>query len=78
MSESKNVFSHDYSKFDTMSTDSLNIVLRRDAQLADGESSDMNAILHIMDILAKREADNAFYNFTDTDAAWKSLYNRKS
>ena len=48
MSESKEHFYRDFSKFDEMSTEELNEILRQDSQLPDGEDSDTDAILYIM------------------------------
>lgn len=47
MSESKEHFYRDFSKFDEMSTEELNEILRQDSQLPDGEDSDTDAILYI-------------------------------
>lgn len=38
MSESKEHFYRDFSKFDEMSTEELNEILRQDSQLPDGET----------------------------------------
>ena len=48
MSESKEHFYRDFSKFDKMSTEELNEILRQDSQLPDGEDSDTDAILYII------------------------------
>ena len=53
MSESKEHFYRDFSKFDEMSTEELNEILRQDSQLPDGEDSDTDAILYIMGVIAK-------------------------
>ena len=50
MSESKEHFYRDFSKFDEMSTEELNEILRQDSQLPDGEDSDTDAILYIMEM----------------------------
>ena len=47
MSESKEHFYRDFSKFDEMSTEELNEILRQDSQLPDGEDSDTDAILYM-------------------------------
>ena len=47
MSESKEQFYRDFSKFDEMSTEELNEILRQDSQLPDGEDSDTDAILYL-------------------------------
>ena len=54
MSESKEHFYRNFSKFDEMSTEELNEILRQDSQLPDGEDSDTDAILYIMGVIAKR------------------------
>ena len=51
MSEFKEHFYRDFSKFDEMSTEELNEILRQDSQLPDGEDSDTDAILYIMGVL---------------------------
>ena len=48
MSEFKEHFYRDFSKFDEMSTEELNEILRQDSQLPDGEDSDTDAILYII------------------------------
>ena len=57
MSESKEHFYRDFSKFDEMSTEELNEILRQDSQLPDGEDSDTDAILYIMGVIAKRNQE---------------------
>ena len=51
MSDSKEHFYRDFSKFDEMSTEELNEILRQDSQLPDGEASDTDAILYIMGVI---------------------------
>ena len=65
MSESKEHFYRDFSKFDEMSTEELNEILRQDSQLPDGEDSDTDAILYIMGVIAKRNQELPSSDFGD-------------
>lgn len=76
MSDFKKPANRDYSKFDNMSTEALNEILRQDSQLPNNEESDMDAILYIMEVIAKREAVQSTNKFTDVDTAWK-VFNEK-
>lgn len=49
--------SKDYSKYDRMSTESLEELLRLDAELPDGEGPDIDEILYISEVIAKREKE---------------------
>ena len=73
MSESKEHFHRDFSKFDEMSTEELNEILRRDSQLPDGEESDIDAILYIMEVIEKRSQELPLSDFKDVDRAWSSF-----
>ncbi|MDR0951375.1 MAG: DUF4367 domain-containing protein [Oscillospiraceae bacterium] len=57
-----------YCQFDKMNTAQLKEILRRDSQLPENEDSDMDAILYIMDVIAKRGEDCA--EFTNAEKAW--------
>ena len=57
----------DYSRYDQMSTSELEQLLRLDFQAAEGGDSDLDAILYISDLLAKRNSP------ADTDAAWEQF-----
>lgn len=65
----------DYSKYDEMSTESLEALLRLDAQLPDGEKSDIDVILYISEVIAKREKERPTgrYAEIDVDAAWETF-----
>lgn len=63
----------DYSIFDNMSTEALEDILRSDSQLQNDEDSDMDAILYIMEVIAKREKENPTGRFTDAHTAWTSF-----
>ena len=73
MSESKEHFYRDFSKFDEMSTEELNEILRQDSQLPDGEDSDTDAILYIMGVIAKRNQERPSSDFGDVNHAWSSF-----
>lgn len=73
MPETSGKRSRDYSKFDNMSTEMLEDILRADSHLPDGENSDTDAILYIMEVIAKREKDNSSGKFTDVRDAWTSF-----
>ncbi len=63
----------DYSIFNNMTTEQLADVLRADFQLPDGVDSDTDAILYIMEVIAKREKEYPTEKFTDVNAAWASF-----
>lgn len=63
----------DFLKFDNMSTEMLEDILRADSQLPDGENSDTDAILYIMEVIAKREKEHPTGKFTDVHDAWASF-----
>ncbi len=65
----------DYSKYDRMSTESLEELLRLDAELPNGEESDIDEILYISEVIAKREKEHPTgrYSEMDVDAAWETF-----
>ena len=63
----------DYSIFDNMSTETLEDILRADSQLPNGENSDVDAILYIMEVIAKREREDPTGRFTNVQDAWASF-----
>lgn len=67
--------SKDYSKYDRMSTESLEELLRLDAELPNGEGSDIDKILYISEVIAKREKEHPTgrYSEMDVDAAWETF-----
>lgn len=67
--------SKDYSKYDGMSTESLEELLRLDAELPDGEGPDIDEILYISEVIAKREKEHPTgrYPEIDVDAAWENF-----
>ena len=60
----------DFSHFDKLSTEELQEILRQDS-LLDDDSSDIDTILYITDLLAKRS--DSSNNSKDVEAAWKSF-----
>ena len=63
----------DYSIFDSMSTKELENILRSDSQLSDIKNSDLDAILYVMEVIAKREKENSTGRFRDINKSWKSF-----
>ena len=60
----------DFSHLDKLSTEELQEILRQDSFL-DDDSSDIDTILYITDLLAKRS--DSSNNSKDVEAAWKSF-----
>lgn len=67
MSESKGNKKQDFSRYDRMSTAELEQLLRLDFQASEDGVSDLDAILYISDLLAKRNGP------CDSDAAWQQF-----
>ena len=59
MSEKQNRGIGDLSKYDTMTTEELEEILRLDAQAPEEQESDTETILYIMEVLAEREKNNS-------------------
>lgn len=70
MSEATQRTGQDHSKFDNMSTAELNEYLRQDAERDD---SDLDDVLYIMEVLAKREKEENNDNLPDVRKAWSSF-----
>lgn len=73
MSDANKSNRHDYSKFDNMSTEELEEILRLDSQLPDDEESDVDAILYITGVIEKREKEHPTGRFMDVQTAWASF-----
>ncbi|WP_033165317.1 DUF4367 domain-containing protein [Clostridium sp. KNHs205] len=73
MPESNEKKHQNYSIFDSMSTEELENILQADAQLLSEEDSDTEAILYIMEVIAKREKEHPTGRFTDIHSAWTSF-----
>ena len=65
-----NSSTRDFSHFDKLSTEELQEIIRQDSFL-DDDSSDIDAILYITDLLVKRS--DSSNNSKDVEAAWKSF-----
>lgn len=59
----------DYSGFDRMSTEMLEEILRGDFELSSDEESDMDGILYIMEVIAKRKKKES-RGRPDAEQAW--------
>lgn len=67
MSESKGDKKQDFSRYDQLSTAELEALLRLDFQAAEDGGSDLDTILYLSDLLAKRKGP------CDADAAWQQF-----
>lgn len=70
MAESTRQTSHDYSRFDNMSTAELNEYLRQDSYRDD---SDMDEVLYVMEVLARREKEENKHHLPDVQKAWEEF-----
>ena len=73
MSESNENNHQKYSIYDNMSTEVLEEILRADSQLQNDKDSDMDTILYIIEVIAKREKEQPTGKFTDIHTAWTSF-----
>ncbi|MGI5985059.1 MAG: DUF4367 domain-containing protein [Clostridiales bacterium] len=62
-----------FAMFDRMSTVELEEILRQDSEIPSGEESDIDAILYIMEVIARREKENPTGRFCDVHTAWESF-----
>jgi hypothetical protein len=60
----------EYEKFNTMSTEALEDILRQDFELPDDADSDMGAILYITQLIADREREQPTGRVGDVQASW--------
>ena len=72
MSENQNRGTADFAKYDTMTTEELEEILRADSQSPEGQESDGELLLYVMGVLAhrKRNSDNPGKTAQD---AWESF-----
>lgn len=63
--------SRDFSYLDKLSTDELKELLRQDSMLDENEASDIDAVLYIMEVLARRENEKTAAQ--NTESAWQSF-----
>ena len=68
MSDLKKKNRVDYSKYDEMGTEALEEILRLDFQMSEEAESDIDAILYISEVIARREK-----NPPDVGAAWEQF-----
>lgn len=68
MSEKQNRGIGDLSKYDAMTTEELEEILRLDAQAPEEQESDTETILYIMEVLTKRERNNSHTGMTALEA----------
>ena len=54
MSENQNCGIRDFSKYDEMTTEELEEILRLDAEMIDGQESDTEKLLYVMEVLTQR------------------------
>ena len=71
MSETNNRNLHDYSKYDSMSTEQLQEILRLDAHQTEGEGMDTEELFYVMEVLTVRRK-------SDPATAGKSLQDAKA
>ena len=68
MSENQNRGVGDLSKYDAMTTEELEEILRLDAQAPEEQESDTETILYVMEVLAARKRNNGHTGKTALEA----------
>ena len=68
MSENQNRGINDFSKYDSMVTEELEEILRLDAEMPEGQESDGELLLYIMEVLAERKRNNGHTGKTALEA----------
>ena len=68
MSENQNRGSIEFVKYDSMETEVLEEILRLDAEMPEGQESDTDKILYIMEVLAERNRNNSHTGKTALEA----------
>ena len=63
----------DFSEYAHMRTDELEAILQTDFELPDDEESDMEKILYITEVIAKRRAGQPTGRYANADEAWDSF-----
>ena len=63
----------DLSRYNHMSTEELEKILRADFELPEEEESDMEKILYITEVIARRRAGQPTGRYANADEAWKSF-----
>ena len=68
MSENQNRGNIDFAQYDSMATQELEEILRLDAEMPQGQESDTDKILYIMEVLAERKRNNSHTGKTALEA----------
>ena len=68
MSEKQNCGINDFAKYDSMATEELEMILRLDAEMPEGQESDTDKILYIMEVLAGRNKNTRHAGKTALEA----------
>ena len=68
MSENQNRGNIDLAKYDSMATEELEEILRLDAEMPEGQESDTDKILYIMEVLTERKRNNSHTGNTALEA----------
>ena len=68
MSDNQNRGNVDFARYDSMATEELEEILRLDAEMPDGQESDTDKILYIMEVLAERKRNNSHTGNTALEA----------
>ena len=68
MSENQNSRINNFSKYDEMSTEELEEILRLDAETTEGQESDTDELLYIMEVLTERRKNNGHAGNTAQEA----------
>ena len=63
----------DFSRYNHMSTEELETILRANFELPQEEESDMDKILYITEVIARRRAGQPTGRYANADGAWKSF-----
>lgn len=63
----------DLSKYDHMSTEDLEAILRADFELPEGEESDMEKILYVTEVIARRRGDKPTGRYANAGEAWDAF-----
>lgn len=66
-------YDRDFSRYNHMSTEELEEILRADFALPEDEESDMEKILYITEVIAGRRAGQPTGRYANVDAAWESF-----
>lgn len=73
MSEQLDRRQRDFSKFDSMTTEALQQILRLDAMKPEGEESDTEELLYIMEVLADRRRNDSTYTGKTVQQAFEDF-----